>query len=49
MSCVSKDGIKELQEKIHAAAMAATTLGTKELIIGKEVSANEIFAYRLNW
>ena len=37
VSCVTKEGIKDLQEKIHMTAIQAKDPDTNELIIGQQV------------
>ena len=37
VSCLTKEGIKELQEKIYLAAIQAKDPDTNELIIGQQV------------
>ena len=37
VSCVTKEGIKELQERIHAAALNAKDPDTHEHVIGMQV------------
>ena len=37
VSAVTKEGIKDLQEKIYSTAIFANASGTRELIIGKQV------------
>ena len=38
VSCVTREGIKELQEKIHYAAVEAKDPDTREFVIGMQVT-----------
>ena len=40
VSCVTKEGIKELQERIHAAALNAKDPDTHDHVIGMQVRYN---------
>ena len=42
MSCVSRDGIRELQERIHYAAVEAKDPDTREYVIGMQVPSSYI-------
>ena len=46
VSCTSLEGIRELQERIHSAAIKAVDPDTKEHVIGQLVSREAVLGYR---
>ena len=42
LSCVTQEGIRELQERIHHAAISAIDHDTREHIIGMQVHAHDV-------
>lgn len=48
VSCVTKEGIKELQERIHAAALNAKDPDTHEHVIGMQVRYKHTHIYYIH-